>query len=320
MNTYLDTLNLMNTNEIRNMINTIPTNFKENDLFYNLFNFNNYTTIIDTANRLSGFKVSNKDNLIDLKKLEKMAIEDYSILTGKITIDIKENLLNNLKNTDTSNIQLSDIKNLPFESFKIDAKFFENISDIFVVYKDNKLYVDFSNIGKEKVSIQMVWDKDKDNNKIIIPQYTMSSLFYHKEISHISNETQLVAENAFENIVSILLYLINSNKDKDTIIKTMNYDDYKLKQSDKLSKHKVKNKLNKKNNVITLQYGKSVKYINSVSNSIKWKNNKRFLVRGHFRKQPIGKRDGGEYRIIWIQPFFKGSKNDTTFNKVYKVA
>ena len=111
--------------------------------------------------------------------------------------------------------------------------------------------------------------------------------------------------------------------DKETIIKTMNYDNYKSKQTTKqLSKQKVQDKLDRKNNVITLQYGKSIKYLNSKSTSVHWKNTKVFLVGGYFKQQPYGKRSEGKTYRKWIKPFWKGKKNSLTncIDKVYKVA
>ena len=46
---------------------------------------------------------------------------------------------------------------------------------------------------------------------------------------------------------------------------------------------------------------------------------KRFIVRGHWRKQPVGKRGGGEYKTIFIEPHVKGQDAGGTLARNYEV-
>lgn len=43
------------------------------------------------------------------------------------------------------------------------------------------------------------------------------------------------------------------------------------------------------------------------------------LVRGHYRRQPIGERGREQYKIIWIKPFWKGSEEMQGKMHIYKV-
>jgi len=45
----------------------------------------------------------------------------------------------------------------------------------------------------------------------------------------------------------------------------------------------------------------------------------RWWVRGHVRKQPVGKRGDGQHEMIWIKPFMKGPEGRPVKDSAYRV-
>ena len=50
-----------------------------------------------------------------------------------------------------------------------------------------------------------------------------------------------------------------------------------------------------------------------------WKLKKRYIVRGHFKRVRVGPRDDWEYKMRWIEPYWKGPEEGTVLERTYKV-
>jgi hypothetical protein len=49
-----------------------------------------------------------------------------------------------------------------------------------------------------------------------------------------------------------------------------------------------------------------------------WQINKRFIVRGHWRRQVHGK-NRADRKLIWVNPFWKGEDREETIKRIYRV-
>lgn len=272
----------------------------------NYSRFNNFLSIFDkrnTCEMLTDYEVLLGDILFDI--------------TGKVTVQIEEDLSTNLSNTDIGSLSVKDFNNMPFNFFKISTSMIDNVEKIFVSKKDGKVYFHFQGVGKNKLTVQFIL-----SNKGLFAQYTYSSLYYHREILPINSEFKSISQNILNYTISVVFYLINYQKDNNKVIKNESYENYLKKLTPKhLSKPKVQKKLKNKSNTVVLKFEKKVSN-ESVShkNSNKSQISTKFLVRGHWRNQRIGKRDNYETIKIWIKPFFKCVNNNDFKNKIYKIS
>lgn len=328
MNTFFtnDTKIITNTTEtIDEMFNTLlqddSIKFDSDRLYYDLFQNNNYHPSVEAIQAKLPFVQKDfiAENILDTEKFISTSLNN---LNGRNNIVIDDKLSKILYTSNLQDISIKDFQYLPFNSFNIILNDFDDVENVLVYKKDNNICFHFHQVGKEKVSLQMLINEDG-----IEPQHSYSSLYYHREISPISNETQLIGSACFKYVVSLILYMIEYKNNQDIVVKDMRFDNLNNRLSTKQkSKKKYVQKLQSKSNTINLKFAaNSIKYINSISRRRKNKKiTKEISVRGFFKNQPIGKRGSGKTKRIWVEPFKKcvqkeiNNRNHT--NKVYMVS
>ena len=283
-----------------------------NGIHSQLFEYNDYTKyskFSKTFNKLDTCKM-----FVDSEKLFSRILFD---LSGKICIKVEEDLSIDLLNTTIDSISIEDFKNLPFNFFQIDTKNIESVDRVYVSKNSAKVHFHFEGVGANKLSVQFVLSNDG-----IFPKYTYSSLFYHREIQPISSEIKIICENCLRYIISVIFYLINFQENQNKVVKNVEYENYLKKLSPKhLSKPKIQKKLKNKSDTVILKFDVKPTYIyNFEQNITNKKISTKFLVKGHWRNQRIGKRELSQTTKIWIKPHFKGLNNETYKNKIYKIS
>ena len=119
-------------------------------------------------------------------------------------------------------------------------------------------------------------------------------------------------------IFSIILYLSSFWEYKeDRIIKIFDYDKVKLKHHEKNNPQKFAIKRSNAENIIKLKMTEE-EITENRRDKLSYKLQYLFLVRGHWRKQPIGKKEENKHKIKWIKPFWKGEGD--LLGKTYKVS
>lgn len=189
----------------------------------------------------------------------------------------------------------SDDVNLPFDNFLLKFPYEEKIIELFI----NKIYTHLENnpntqtmIYAEGISV----DNDGTYGKLSVPlSGNVVAEVLHPE-SHTTEELDYMKN--ITNFVQKLFYYFTIEKTVEYINKTIS--NFKLKPKPKTLKEQKYG-----TSIITLF--KDVRYNYSPSNTESGISKIAHMVRGHFRKQPYGKRDEPEYKIIWIQPYFTGA-------------
>jgi len=315
-----------NNNKLKSLnsiINDSTLTFKKEKIFTSLFEQNNYKPMVDMYQKSIGKNVPNNIITEDITNVEKMIYKSLSKISGNIHIEVDSELSRKIISDDSKNIDADSITHIPFHCFTIDVKNFKMIEEVFVYKKDDNLYIHFQRVGKEQVSFQITI-----KNSLVLPQYTYSSLYYHRESFPISTTTQRLVENCLQYILKLLKYMTDFQKDRTVMVKDMKYDNYYNKLSDKQKNKTIfRNKLSEKKNTITLNFSKQkIVYVNSKSTGRKYKKvEEPFCVSGHYRNQPIGRREEKKYKQIWIPSFNKclpsnDSVNNTFVSKVYNVS
>lgn len=294
------------------MLNLIKNKMKDfNGVHSELFENNNYSRYEKFLN------IFDKDtNCGLLADCENLYSEILFNLSGKIYIKVEKDLSLDLLNTEISSILLEDFKYLPFNYFQIDTENIEKVNKVYISKQNGKIYFHFEGVGVNNLSIQFVL-----SNKGIFAHYTYSSLYYHKEIQPIDRELQSICENCLKYTVSVIFYLINFQNNKEKVIKDINHENFLKKLSAKqLSKPKIQKKLKYKSDTVILKFDKNSTSYQSKINIGNKRVSTKFLVKGHWRNQRIGKREEYNTTKIWIKPHFKGANNQDYKNKVYKVS
>jgi hypothetical protein len=301
-----------------NMIKQPSVFTNEKKCFDLLFENNNYPRMIKPSLSLLGNLLTNPLKFEGLTFTEKQLMKSLYTLSGRICVEIDKELSNNLMNTSLDSIHFDDLNTLPFNCFIINLKQLNGIEKVLIYKTDSRIYFHFDNVHPYGFSIQLVLEK---NNRII-PQYTYSSLFHHREVEKISTETHKMIEVCFEYILSVLMYLCCFQKDETKVIKEMSYDNYLSKVSHKnQKKDKFIKKIESKNNIVKLQFVKNkIIYNNSHHTDTKRKVSTMFLVKGHWRDQRIGTRNLHQIKKIWIPPHFRGINNEIYKEKLYMVS
>ena len=101
-----------------------------------------------------------------------------------------------------------------------------------------------------------------------------------------------------------------------SIEKTKQYIDIEIRAKEKSNKPRSIRESRYGVSIINLFHDVQYRYEQSKDDELSSK--VAHLVRGHFRKQPFGKRESPEFKIIWIQPYFTGADLPTD-NKKYSL-
>lgn len=302
----------------KNMIQQ-PTVFtNEKKCFELLFENNNYPKIIKPSLSLLGNLLTDSLKFEGLTFTEKKLMRSLYTMNSRICVEIEKELSNDLMNTHIDSVTFDDLKTLPFNCFIIDLKYFDGIEKVLIYKTDSSIYFHFDGVHPYGFSIQLVLEK---NNRII-PQYTYSSLFHHREVEKISTKTHNMVEVCFQYILSVLMYLCCFQEDRTKVIKEMSYDNYLSKVSPKnKTKDKFIKKIESKNNTVKLKFSKEqVIYKNSHDTDTKRKVSTMFLVKGHWRDQRVGLRHLHQTKKIWIPPHIRGVNNESYKEKIYMVS
>lgn len=222
-----------------------------------------------------------------------------------ISIDNPE-LTQMINDTDlTVKFESDDVK-LPFDNFLLKLHYEDTVVELFI----NKVYSHLENnpisqtmIYAEGISVYQNGTYDKLSVPIsgnVVAEVTNPESHTTEEIEYLKKVT---------NFVQKLFYYF-------TIEKTVEYIDKTI--SNLKSKLKPKTLKEQKYGVSIITLFKDIRYNYSQSNTDSEISKVAHMVRGHFRKQPYGKRDEPEYKIIWIQPYFTGSDMLNT-NKKYRL-
>lgn len=82
-----------------------------------------------------------------------------------------------------------------------------------------------------------------------------------------------------------------------------------------LNKNGITKNVSKTVSIIKLN---SSLYLNNKSKNTNKISDKSWIVKGHWRNQPVGSKDNIEYRTIWIDSYWKGDGKEQ-INKIYKL-
>lgn len=259
--------------------------------------------------------------------------------SGKISIELDGYLSRQLTNTKLDNIKFSDIV-FPFNSFyfrpgNINLQFEDfdlGIHGIYVAKSDTLFEMtaisDIKSLGFLRMDFPI-----SDTDAMLTELVSKHSIIHcntHEELKRYAghpDEDEMLKKATGINfdltsishlVFSSLLYLNTFWAQKERVEEKFEYK--------KLTKNIKKNNNNRnpKKLAVKLANAENLIYLKlkeSETTSIKSQNQGRVLrnltlVRGHWRKQPVGPREEKKHKIIWIQPFWKGE--GTIQGKTYK--
>lgn len=245
------------------------------------------------------FKKNNDDNIGHVKNfVSANIIKQYRLPI--INIDNKE-LIQMINDTDLKVKFENDDVRLPFDSFLLRFTLNARIIELFV--KKVVMQLD----GAESAQTLIFAEGISINYNGSYMQVCIPITGYVELIeTDLSIEEKLI-QNTIVNFVQKLLYYF-------TLEKSVEYID-KTKQKSLLIT-KPKSLKEQKYGVTIINLFKDIRYNYKVDNNDTGGTKNAHLVRGHFRKQPVGSRNDPEFKVIWIQPYFTGS-NLPTGNKRY---
>lgn len=238
--------------------------------------------------------------------------------TGQKIIKVKnESLIFQLENTDITKLRYEDIK-IPFDFFYVDiTRNIENIITIdgaFVNKEDG--YLSLEVLFESKIYNRMVMTIILDNEKDIESSIKDSIKHYLEEVK-LQEKDENATFDYYENIITILFnyttkIVLNLIVFYNMIVNNKGNKSYFLEEKNTTIKNNIT--VNKKN----ISYIADANYYYILSNNsynnqkieeelkAKKKIEKQFLVSGHMRKQPYGKKGEIYYKNIWIEPYLKG--------------
>ncbi|MEA2019655.1 MAG: hypothetical protein U9N59_14535 [Campylobacterota bacterium] len=250
---------------------------------------------------------------------------------GKIKIEIDSFLIEQLNNTKLDNIYINDLL-FPFNSFYLNLNNFnyvfsnENlnidinikIEGVYVIKNDDDLEFTFLTNHKSLNFIRLNFPCDLSKLNDLISLYSVVKCNSNEELERYRghpDEDEMLAKCASISydlselshlVFSIILYLSSYwNHKKDRIIEKFEYSKLKKEHNKKNNAKKLAIKLANSENIIYLKMTDQ-ETIESKQSKEYFTLKNLFLVRGHWRKQPIGKKENNLYKTIWIKPFWKG--------------
>ena len=295
--------------------------------FENLFIYEDYKNIF--KNNMNSYMNSHPSlDYISHKQLsiENIAMKETELSVilnnqySRLNMNLNDEVSQICKNNHTK-IFFNDFENLPFDRFFLNMQSFDGVENVYVHKTECKIFIHIIGVGKEKISFQKVIDNSGVNDR-----KTLLYNCYNEYISTVSSETHRIIEDCFNYVISVLTFIKQFQYDKKVIEKNMGYDNFLNSHNvNKKIKFKLKKKLNSKKNTITIKLVENgVKYLNSILKDTQYtKPTAPVFVVGHFRNQPIGKKELGLTQRIWIKPFFKyveQSNNDNYKTKIYQVS
>lgn len=262
--------------------------------------------------------------------------------SGKIKIEIEEDLSKKLLQTKLEGVYFSDII-FPFNSFYLSVDFMSVLCDdmidksqakidgVYIIKSEDKLEITIITSDKYSrfICLNYPISQDQTIDNLISTHSTIKTYSYEemeKVVGHINEDDEIKKIDGVDCdcsavthlVFSILLYLTSFwNDENKRIVQTYDYDNLLKRKNKKINSKKFAIKKANAENIIYLNHKKSNQkkslYQNKINNS-----NKFFIVRGHWRKQPIGKKNRPETKIIWIEPYWKGEGDIQA--KTYKAA
>lgn len=253
------------------------------------------------------------------------AIHAYQILmsmaylhkkTGKKVVQFQnETVLKQLISTDALTLHAQDLGNRPFDTFYVDTKTDSiYIDGLFIQFMDELLYLIVMK-GEEFGMYEMIFD---DNPLSTIAEGGVQKAIQWSTkygVSLSANHIDMM-RNEINFAMSTLFYLHCTISDPNRIVETKPKDH---KKSAKINpkKEAVRSSRTYHTFLIKTSVSEQAEYT-AGEESLK-KEIPLTLVRGHYRRQPIGTREKPNYKTIWIKPFWRGDEEMIDTTHVYKL-
>ena len=231
--------------------------------------------------------------------------------------------------SETSCESYVELIQVPFNAFMIEIPkgTMENIQYIEVMKKDQDLTV----IYKEHTGGSLFPGLELRNSGVQLIEIPESGIWKEPKeslsIVTMKNETEpgcivsgiLIELHRF--VVNFLLYLNSTAPDLEEkeSERSLLEDELRLcKNKEKNKKRKLKNKINPDSSRLGfILVGRNYKPKGGQSTGRHLE--KRFRVRGHWRKQPYGPKNDKKYKALWIEPYWKGPDKAEVLNRRYKL-